>query len=54
MVESIKRTYEFGHAIANATLNDPAIVRLIHSNEKFDLIVLEIFMNDAMLGKNQE
>ncbi|XP_055628473.1 UDP-glycosyltransferase UGT5-like [Toxorhynchites rutilus septentrionalis] len=48
--ESIKETYKFGHLITNSTMNDPAVVKLIDSNEKFDLVVLEMFMNDAMLG----
>ncbi|XP_055610277.1 UDP-glycosyltransferase UGT5-like [Uranotaenia lowii] len=50
MLDTIKSTYGFGHAVVNGTLNDPAVVELIASKEHFDLIVLEIFMNDAMLG----
>ncbi|XP_021699050.1 UDP-glucuronosyltransferase 2A3 [Aedes aegypti] len=49
-IESIQSTYDFGHRITNSTLTDPPVVDLIASNETFDLIVLEIFMNDAMIG----
>uniref|UniRef100_A0A023EW79 UDP-glucuronosyltransferase n=1 Tax=Aedes albopictus TaxID=7160 RepID=A0A023EW79_AEDAL len=50
VIESIKNTYDFGHRITNSTLTDPAVIDLLASNETFDLIVLEIFMNDAMIG----
>lgn len=50
-LDSIKKTYAFGQTVTNETLTDPAVMKLINSDEKFDLIVLEIFMNDAMLGK---
>lgn len=50
-IESIQSTYDFGHRITNSTLTDPPVVDLIASNETFDLIVLEIFMNDAMIGE---
>ncbi|XP_065077837.1 UDP-glycosyltransferase UGT5-like [Ochlerotatus camptorhynchus] len=49
-IDIIKGIYDFGHRVTNSTLTDPAVVALINSNEKFDLIVLEIFMNDAMIG----
>ncbi|XP_039451155.1 UDP-glycosyltransferase UGT5-like [Culex pipiens pallens] len=49
-LDSIKKTYAFGQTVTNETLTDPAVTKLINSNEMFDLIVLEIFMNDAMLG----
>ncbi|XP_058832777.1 UDP-glycosyltransferase UGT5-like isoform X2 [Topomyia yanbarensis] len=48
--ESIKETYRYGHTVTNETLKQPAVVKLLTSNEKFDLIVMEAFMNDAMLG----
>lgn len=40
----------FGHDVTNFTLKHPNVVKLMQSNEKFDLIFLEIFMNDALLG----
>ncbi|XP_053684148.1 UDP-glycosyltransferase UGT5-like isoform X2 [Sabethes cyaneus] len=50
VLESIRKTYAFGHTTANETLKDAAITALLNSDDKFDLIILEIFMNDAMLG----
>ncbi|XP_062550717.1 UDP-glycosyltransferase UGT5-like [Armigeres subalbatus] len=50
IIDGIKHTYDFGHRVMNSTLTDPAVVSLIDSNATFDLIVLEIFMTDAMLG----
>ncbi|XP_062544090.1 UDP-glycosyltransferase UGT5-like isoform X1 [Armigeres subalbatus] len=50
IIQSITDAYDFGHRITNTTLNDPAVKSLIDSNETFDLIILEIFMTDAMLG----
>lgn len=52
-IDTIKGVYDFGHRITNSTLTDPAVVAFIDSNETFDLIILEIFMTDAMLGKCQ-
>ncbi|XP_058054053.1 UDP-glycosyltransferase UGT5-like [Anopheles bellator] len=48
--ESITKTYEFGHMITNQSLRHPNVVKLINSNEKFDLVVMENFLNDAHLG----
>lgn len=50
ILESITKVNAKGQLLTNSTLTDPAVVSLIESNEKFDLIVLEIFINDAMIG----
>lgn len=43
-------TYKFGQMLANYTLMHPNVAKLIKSNEKFDLIIMESFLNDAHLG----
>uniref|UniRef100_A0A182TJ21 UDP-glucuronosyltransferase n=1 Tax=Anopheles melas TaxID=34690 RepID=A0A182TJ21_9DIPT len=48
--ESITMTYKFGQMLANYTLMHPNVAKLIKSNEKFDLIIMESFLNDAHLG----
>uniref|UniRef100_A0A2M4BJY0 UDP-glucuronosyltransferase n=2 Tax=Anopheles marajoara TaxID=58244 RepID=A0A2M4BJY0_9DIPT len=50
VIESITKTYEFGHLITNQTLQHPNVRRLLNSNEKFDLVIMEAFLNDAHLG----
>ncbi|XP_049545913.1 UDP-glycosyltransferase UGT5-like [Anopheles darlingi] len=50
VIESITKTYEFGHLITNQTLQHPNVHRLLSSNEKFDLVIMEAFLNDAHLG----
>lgn len=40
----------FCHDVTNFTLKHPNVVKLMQSNERFDLIFLEIFMNDVFLG----
>ncbi|XP_038117139.1 UDP-glycosyltransferase UGT4 [Culex quinquefasciatus] len=35
---------------SNSTLNSPNVQKLLHSGEKFDLIILEIFLDHALLG----
>lgn len=34
----------------DSTLKDPAVQKLINSNEKFDLCIIEFLMNESMLG----
>lgn len=48
--DKITLTYEMGIRITNTTLNVQAVKDLIDSNTKFDVVVMEIFVNEAMLG----
>lgn len=41
--DNIARMQEF-------TLSDPAVQKLLHSNEKFDICVVEFLMNESLLG----
>lgn len=54
VLESITKTYEFGHLITNQTLQHPNVRRLLNSNEKFDLVIMEAFLNDAHLGNERD
>ncbi|XP_058461853.1 UDP-glycosyltransferase UGT5-like [Malaya genurostris] len=49
-IETILRIYTFGKVLTNSTLTDPAVTKLINSRQHFDLVILEVFMTDAMLG----
>lgn len=35
---------------SNSTLSSPAVKKLLQSNQKFDLVILEIFLDHALLG----
>ncbi|XP_053664192.1 UDP-glycosyltransferase UGT5-like [Anopheles marshallii] len=48
--ESITMTNKFGQMLTNYTLLHPNVKKLIQSNEKFDLVLMESFLNDAHLG----
>ncbi|XP_052899159.1 UDP-glycosyltransferase UGT5-like [Anopheles moucheti] len=48
--ESIMMPYKFGQMLTNYTLLHPNVKKLIESNEKFDLVIMESFLNDAHLG----
>lgn len=48
--EGITMTYKFGHMLTNLTLQHPNVIKLINSDEQFDLVILESFLNDAHLG----
>uniref|UniRef100_A0A182QUC8 UDP-glucuronosyltransferase n=1 Tax=Anopheles farauti TaxID=69004 RepID=A0A182QUC8_9DIPT len=50
-VSSLFQMRQYVEETTNATLTSPAVQRLLQSaNETFDLLVLEIFMDDALLG----
>lgn len=44
----------FGEAydLTKLTLEHPNVRKLLASNQTFDLLFMEIFLNDAFLGKN--
>uniref|UniRef100_A0A182M8S5 UDP-glucuronosyltransferase n=1 Tax=Anopheles culicifacies TaxID=139723 RepID=A0A182M8S5_9DIPT len=48
--DSITLTNKFGQMLANYTLVHPNVKKLIASDEKFDLVIMESFLNDAHLG----
>ncbi|XP_052892955.1 UDP-glycosyltransferase UGT4-like [Anopheles moucheti] len=50
IVEKMMELGNFMHEITNTTLASPEVQSLINSEETFDLVVLEIFLNDAFLG----
>jgi glucuronosyltransferase len=47
---NIMATYVFGNAITESTLKNKAVQELLHSDEQFDLVIVEQFFNDAMKG----
>ncbi|XP_058123358.1 UDP-glycosyltransferase UGT4-like [Anopheles ziemanni] len=50
IVQKMLNLQYFVHAIANTTLSSPAVQSLLHSDEQFDLLVLEIFLDEVFLG----
>uniref|UniRef100_A0A1Y9H2G0 UDP-glucuronosyltransferase n=1 Tax=Anopheles dirus TaxID=7168 RepID=A0A1Y9H2G0_9DIPT len=50
IVEKMLELGTFVNDIANTTLTSPEVQALLHSDETFDLLVLEIFLDDVFLG----
>jgi glucuronosyltransferase len=50
LFKSIMTTYAYGNAITKNTLRNKEVQELLHSDEKFDLVIVEQFFNDAMKG----
>lgn len=46
----MKNLYGLGLMITSHTMSHPKVQNLLKSNTKFDVIVIEIFVNEAMLG----
>lgn len=53
VIKSITEIYEMGITITNYTLNHPATMKLLASGEKFDLIIVECFISEALFGIGQ-
>jgi hypothetical protein len=49
-VVKLKEMYSMLSDLTNRTLHSPNVVKLMQSDEKFDLLFLEIFLDDALLG----
>ncbi|XP_068897587.1 UDP-glucosyltransferase 2-like isoform X2 [Tenebrio molitor] len=47
---NIMTSYVFGNIITESTLKTKAVQELLHSDEQFDLVIIEQFFNDAMKG----
>jgi glucuronosyltransferase len=50
VISKFKYTYTNTLVMTNFTLNHPEMKKLLKSNEKFDLIILDLFLTDALLG----
>ena len=48
--EKVTEVYSMGVAITNFTLQHPRVQQFIATKQKFDVIILEIFMTEAFLG----
>lgn len=46
----IQDLYQMGIDISNFTLAHPVTKKFIATDQKFDVVVLEIFLNEPMLG----
>ncbi|XP_055852083.1 UDP-glycosyltransferase UGT5-like [Episyrphus balteatus] len=49
-IDSIKEVYGLGMVITNSTLSEPSVQKLLASDEKFDAVICEVFVNDALFG----
>lgn len=43
--------YDFAGPLTEVPLQHPNVRKLLESNEHFDLVFMEVFVNDAFLGK---
>ncbi|XP_052871728.1 UDP-glycosyltransferase UGT5-like [Anopheles cruzii] len=50
IVQKMSELTAFIEHIANSTLTSPAVQSLLRSDETFDLLVLEVFLDDVFLG----
>uniref|UniRef100_T1GPS3 UDP-glucuronosyltransferase n=1 Tax=Megaselia scalaris TaxID=36166 RepID=T1GPS3_MEGSC len=50
LIESIAEFYDMGVNMTQTTLANKNVQALLKSNEKFDVIINEIFLNEALLG----
>ncbi|XP_044271143.1 UDP-glucosyltransferase 2-like [Tribolium madens] len=50
LFKNILTTYQYGNIITEVTLKDKGVQQLLHSDENFDLVIVEQFFNDAMKG----
>lgn len=50
IISKFKFLYANTLHMANVTLHHPEMKKLLKSNEKFDLIILDLFLTDALLG----
>lgn len=50
LISKFKFLYKNTLHMTNLTLRHPAMKELLKSNEKFDLIILDLFLTDALLG----
>lgn len=50
LISKFKFLYSNSLHMTNITLQHPAMKKLMKSNEKFDLIILDLFLTDALLG----
>lgn len=49
-VEEISNLYNFGILVTNHTLTEKNVVNLINSDATYDVVILDIFLNEALLG----
>lgn len=50
ITESIRSNYNMGVTLTNHTLRHEVVQNFLRAGEKFDLVITEVFLNEAMLG----
>lgn len=50
MIELMKFWYDNIARMQEYTMSDPAVQKLLNSNEKFDICIIEFLMNESLLG----
>jgi len=53
IIEAILSIYDMGIEITNSTLTEPALQKLMASGEKFDVVICEVFVTEALFGLAQ-
>lgn len=52
-IDSMKTISRFGMEMAKGTLYHPKMVDLLNSNATFDAVIVEVFLNECLLGLAQ-
>ena len=50
IITAVNMIYDMGITITNFTLKHPATQKLLASGEKFDLVIVECFVSEALFG----
>ncbi|XP_055910501.1 UDP-glycosyltransferase UGT5-like [Eupeodes corollae] len=50
VISQILLTSDLGYIIANSTLSEPSVQKLMASGEKFDAVICEVFLSEALFG----
>lgn len=53
VINTMSTISEFGLSMAKGTLNHPKVVDLLNSNAHFDAVIVEVFLNECLLGLAQ-
>ncbi|XP_055904974.1 UDP-glycosyltransferase UGT5-like [Eupeodes corollae] len=50
VIDQILSIYDLGYVITNSTLSEPSVQKLMASGEKFDAVICEVFLSEALFG----
>lgn len=50
IIKTVKDLYAMGVTISNFTLNHPVTKKFLETDHEFDVVVVEIFLSESLLG----